>query len=119
MGPEADGLDTSKMVVQFQDPATGQWHDLTSAGRFEFLPELPPGSVFGEPVQQIRKGVYEIPDELLRRKGVEELWSFAEALRRSFADLNPDLEVTIERDVVRSSTLFTVTRDGRAPEEDL
>jgi hypothetical protein len=119
MGPDNDPLHGKQVVVQWFDPDKAEWVALESVSDVEFVPSLPPGQVLGEVVQQVRPGVYEIPDSLLVSKGVQELWSFSEALRQEFARANPDLTVTIERDVVRRSTLFSVTRDGRAPEEDL
>lgn len=119
MGPDNDPLHGKQMVVQWFDPDKAEWVALESVSDVEFTPSLPPGQVLGEVVQQVRPGVYEIPDSLLVSKGVQELWSFSEALRQEFARANPDLTATIERDVVRRSTLFSVTRDGRAPEEDL
>lgn len=119
MGPKSDRLHSKQMVVQWFNESKQEWAALESVASIEWVPLLSPGQVLGSPVEQVEPGVYFIPDALLVEKGVNELWSFSQALADEFARSNPDLVVSIERDVVRRGTKFQVTRNGRAPQEDL
>lgn len=96
------------------DERAGRHKPPPTAGALELSSPLPPGRVLGELIEQVERGVYFIPDKLLREKGVDELWSFTTALAQEFNRANPGTVVAVERDVVRSGTRMVVILGGDA-----
>lgn len=69
-------------------------------------PALPTGSFMGEPVQQVRRDVYEIPDWILVQRGWEEVEWLEEALKTEMR--RAGVSITVSRDVLRRVTIVEV-----------
>lgn len=109
MGPENDPLNLGNATLHIQDES-GEWVPIKEVKEIEWVPLLEPGRLFGQDVQQVRPGVYEIPDLLLAQVSP----NTAELLNQVVAEFlrhNPDVTIWREYDVPRRVTVLTVEKN--------
>lgn len=115
MGPNTDPLHGKQMVVHWQNPATGEWVALEGVSEpIHWDPLLPPGRLFGQDVEQVRPGVYEIPDRLLMLLDPDTARAL-DAVVSQFLDNNPGITIWRTYDPVRRiTTLQLEDNNGNA-----